>query len=602
MPEKQLTEVSDATEALQTRLDELMSPIHFQELLRTAEDVCLTRTPHYPGEFSLVGEVAIVAKIGTRGIKAALELQHSIPSDKHTVNHEFEDEFKRPITFDTPIRVPQRFSESADFSIIAKAEAFGGALMAESFRTLGQDAYEKVAAFKNATSKEDQLAVMFWLDKRLDAMTHLDNPDSGEDVEDNTVPQLYHPTRLSPKLIGVYPNQNLEPTCLSVSVIAAEFFRRAGADVMHADVARRGIEHTQASTALYISSLEAGLKKRFGMTLPHALSDSLRHVLNQTVASISRNESHHAAVYVGLLDGTWAQFDSNFASTVPIRHKDSNEELTKCYKTITEMKAYAPGTEITHQIMGNMALSDMALEILGSEEPLTIFSIVEPAITELLNEDTESIGQRIYDNCIVPFFASTSENERLNKLKRVIRSSVVESPPDVVEDGLQAEFYKLFEKYVLWGDSAESVVMLAQKDHNYLINRVVDIATLPFTLMATLSSRESKESGYFQAHSIVELGLPEQRIGLAVLSDFAAYTDPPLTPSFWMSNWPGHVSVMENINGAEHSKYQDALVYNNIVYRELHPLTSLRNYDIIRSFLDPRQMKEDETHGKDKEG
>ena len=605
MSEKQSTEVSDATEALQTRLDELMAPLHFQDLLHTAEDVCLTRTPYYPGEFSLVGEAAIVAKFGTRGIKAALELQHGVLSqldDESIGNNEFTDEADRPITFDTPIRIPQRFSESVNFSIIGQAEAFGDALMRESFQILGQDAYEKVVAFKNATSVNEQLAVMAWLDKRLYGMTQHGTATAGEGENASDNDQLYHPSRLSPKLIGVYPDQNLPLTCLSVSVIAAEFFRRAGADVMHADVSRRNIEQTQLSTAYYISSLKSGLEKRFGLTLPQDLSDSLRRVFDQTWKAVTRNEPHHAAVYVNLIGSTWAQFDPNFASTVPIIHKDSNEELTKSYAAITELKSYAPGTEISHQIYGTMQIADMALEVLGTEQPHTVFSVVEPACIELLNEDTESIGQRIYDNCIVPFFEATSDDVRLNKLKEIIRGSEVESPLGDPEEGLQSEFYKLFEKYVLWGDSAESVVARARKDQNYLLNRVMDIATLPFTLMATLASRESRGDGYFQPHTLIELGLPEQRIGLAVLSDFAAYTDSPLTPSFWMSNWPGHVSVMENIDGAGHSKYQDALVFNNAIYRKLHPLTSFRNNGIIHSFLDPRQMKEDETHGKDKEG
>ena len=602
MPEQQHPEVGEVTKEFQARLDELMAPLHFHDLLTMAEDVCLTRKPDYADEPNPTGESAIVARVGTRGLKAALELQQGRARqyDDSVGDDDFPDEQQRPITLDSPIRMPDRFSESVDFSILAQAKAFGSELMTESFHTLGQDAYAKVDAFKHATSKDEQLAVMQWLDQRLYQMTRSTTNTPQDESGDSVDPTFYHPARLSPKLIGAYPNQQLDLTCLSVSLTAAEFFRRAGADVMHANVSRRGIEQTQFATAAYIASLEASLKETFGLDLAPQLSNSLRHVFAQTWKAVTRDESHHAAVYVRLLDNNWAQFDSNFASTVAIEYEDVNEELSKSYAAITDLAPFAPGIELSHELLGVKSAADIAIELLSGEEPLSLAPVMTAAYAELLQEDTESIGQRIFDMCITPYFTSTSDDTRRDTLKELISSyTTTASMQGAIEQGLQAEFYKLFEKYVLWGDSPEVVVKRAQTDSNYLLNRVTDIATLPFTLMATLASRESKQDGYFEPHSMVELGLPEQRIGLAVLSDFAAYTDSPLTSSFWMSHWPGHVSVVEGIRGAAHSEHQDAHIYNNLVYRGAHPLTSLKNHDIIHRFLDPRQQNEDETHGKD---
>jgi len=596
MEGKKTVEVSDVTRELQVRLDELMAPLHFQELLEMAEEVCLTHTPNYPGEFSPVGEAAIVAQLGTRGIKAALELSQghlSISSDGRIAGHEFENEYKRPITIDTPIRIVEAFSDSVDMSILAKAEAFGSQMMAESFRVLGQDAYQKVAEFKQATTKEDQMEVVYWLNERLHIIGHRDIDEDNE-IEEH---DIYHPARLSPKLLGVYPDMNLTPTCLSVSIIAAEFFKRAGADVLHADVAQRKIEEVQFATAHYIGSLETTMKERFGFEVPQVLSASLRNVFNETWGAATRDEAHHAAVYARLIDGTWMQFDSNYSGTVTLKRHLANTELTDTYNDIQATKSVVPGIEVSHNILTNMGIPDIADEILNEEPTESALSLIITAYAELLDDSTESFGQRIYDKCVAPFFETISGNKRLDTLKYVLGGVTVNLTNGMTEQGIQHEYYKLLDKYVLWGESLETVLQRCQQDRNYRLNRVMDIATLPFIILAKLAAQESSDLGYYKEHSLVEVGSPEQRIGLAVLSDFAAYTDSPLTPGFWISHWPGNVSIIESLHDSPQNSHQDSLISNNVALHHLHPLTSKRNEDIIQTFLEPRKKKKENEDG-----
>jgi hypothetical protein len=594
--------VADGTHELSTRLDELMAPLHFRELLDMAVDICLTREPNYPGEFNLVGEAAIVAHLGTRGVKAALELSQPTTSmESNTNDHELEDKKAVLITLDTPLRAPTFFSRSINPEILAETGAFGEELMVESFRILGQDAYKKVEEFKNASSNDEQLDVIDWLNDRLLRITDGSGkfllPEKKSD--DDSDKHFYHPARLSPKLVGTYPKHALQPTCLGVSIIAAGFFRRAGANIMHGDVVRTDKENKAANAAAYIRDLRAELGGKFDLSPPNAIQDSVDKIHTQLVKTLEREEAHHSVLYIQLRDGHWAQFDSNYDASEEVRDEKANETLNRTYENLQELAPYAPGVEIAAHLRGSIDRGEISREILELQDTAASTEVMFKAFLLLRTGNAESLAQKVYNECIEPFFEpSADDNDRLRLMKSLLRSEELLTSSGRIESHLQLIFYKLFNKYVLWGEDSAKVVEQSQHDLNYLINRSLDVAILPFLMMASLSSSKVEKPAGDRIHTAVELGLPEQRIGLAVLSDFAVYTDSPLPPSFWLSHWPSHVSVFETIDGASHSSYEDSMVYNNVVHRQIHPLTPARNYDIISTFRDLRKpTKEEDTDG-----
>jgi len=602
-PEKPPT-VSQATESLQVELDVLMAPIHFQELLELAEEVCLTHTPKYPEYTPPQGEAATISRVGTRALRAALELSNGLTLMNDTEELDItnvESEEKRPILLDTTIRIADRFSTGVDFSILAKAEAFGAQLMKESFLVLGPDAYKKAEEFQNATTKDEQIKILEWLDIRLHTIasktvnsTEIASEDGSEDNEVQEQP-FYHPIRLSPKIIGRYPDIEITPTCLGVSVIAAGFFKQANAEMLHANVSRRGIDQDRAHTIHFIGTLREELGKKFGVSIPDKIQRSIDTISKQLISTLTEVQPHHAAVYVKLIDDSWAQFDSNFVSSVPIQTKTANDSLNTAYDAIKGISTSAPGIEVSSYLHDFLAPAEIMQEIFELQNQSAVTNLMISALVETLDDDPEAFAQRIYDSCIEPFFSSESTDDRLGLMTEIFKTELIydENQFDTLQ--IQRAFHQMFEKYVLWGASPNEVVERMSRDKHYRINRVMDITALPFIMMTSAASYAAKSSGWFRPHALVELGLPEQRIGLAVLSDFATHTESPLPASFWTSHWPGFASVIENINGASRSSFEDSLLYNNLVYGTVHPLTSRQNYGIINEFIDSRQpIKENE--------
>jgi len=588
------------TNELRTRRDELMSPIYFQELLELAEETCLTTSPEYPEAAPATGEAAIIASIGSRGLKIALELDLGIIKEysRSAPYESEEDEARaaRQITLSSPIKFTKEFTPPTDLTVLAKAEAFGSRLMEESFRTLGQDAYEKADAFKNATTAEEQMEIIAWLDTRIRKMTE------PADYVPATVDTVhYHPARISPKFIGVYPNTQVEPTCLSVSVIAAGFFRRAGVEkLLHADVSKNKTEQTAAYTLDMIHDLPENLS-RHGLSFSDPVKASVDTITQQLTDYECRLEAHHSAVYVQLADATWAQFDTNFKATTHLIDPETNDKLMTSWEELRLLAPFAPNVELTSRFYDpyNYDFSTLARYVINEQEPGVTEALSAAATIELAKDTDEPLGERIYELIDSIFFNGDESQPEglLGAINRTIKDAGVITYSGYKESHLRSVFYTLFHKYVLWGNAPTTVLEQAQSDASYAQNRVEDIASLPFLMAISLARDSFLDSvGEAVVHPVVELGLPEQRIGLAVLSDFAAHTNSPLSPSFWLSHWPGSVPIIENLDRASHSNFDDSLLYNNLVHREIHPLTSHRNYGIIRQFIEVREQAKQEGH------
>ena len=262
---------------------------------------------------------------------------------------------------------------------------------------------------------------------------------------------------------------------------------------------------------------------------------------------------------------------------------------------------FAPNVELTSRFYDpyNYDFSTLARYVINEQEPGVTEALSAAATIELAKDTDEPLGERIYE-LIDSIFFNGDESQSdglLGAINRTIKDARVITYSGYKESHLRSVFYTLFHKYVLWGNAPTTVLEQAQSDVSYAQNRVEDIASLPFLMAISLARDSFLDSvGEAVVHPVVEVGLPEQRIGLAVLSDFAAHTNSPLSPSFWLSHWPGSVPIIENLDRASHSNFDDSLLYNNLVHREIHPLTSHRNYGIIRQFIEVREQAKQEGH------
>jgi hypothetical protein len=140
----------------------------------------------------------------------------------------------------------------------------------------------------------------------------------------------------------------------------------------------------------------------------------------------------------------------------------------------------------------------------------------------------------------------------------------------------------MFDKYVLWDEDPEKFFELCAADEKYLNDRVRDTHGLVYLLLAEYARHHIRSNKIDpNIHAAVEAGLAEQRIGLAVLSDFAQYYDDSLPPSFWISNWPSDVAVLENLHRIADSENTTQLLTNTVLHRGLNNLTTYHNEDII---------------------
>lgn len=561
----------------------------FDRLLALADSICLRESPHYTDSPSPQGEAKIVEQLGTRGLKAAIESINGT-----LTNHDLPEGLQEELVIqeDTPLREPTLFGKSIDRSALAKAEQFGAQLMKESVDILGNEAAEMIEAFKSATTVVEQIRVIEWLHNRITeiALSH-ENTESVND-RDGT---FYHPVRLSPRAIGSYPNTETNPTCLGVSVIAAGFFQATGADILHADVSE--MESDAATTA--ILSQISYLRKDHLTDTP-ILHERAGQIYKQVKDHLYRQSARHAAVYVKLLDNRWLQFDPNFNATDITLFEHTDSVLTDTLTRLNSMKDLAPGLESLVALEGmyeNIGMYTFDLNYRFTEQQITHLRDATTALYQA--GEPESLGQHVYSVIVEPLIRSGIDD-------RYVRKGLMEaqdiSNGDATEDLLQSQFHKLFTKYVLWGNSPDTFLETCTKDPNYLANRVTDTIAVTRLLLVSYAVTMTESDTRNTIHAAVEVGLPAQRLGLAVLSDFSQYTNIGPAPSFWLNNWAGDVSVTENLHRLHPLGSSWSSLLNNEIHRSLNPLTTMRNKDIIDLSIQQALSRDGDTHAQKTEG
>lgn len=546
------------------KIESLTDGVKFDRLLGTVEKICFGHNPDYPElEHTYSVEPEVVSQIGVFGLRTALDHSNNVLWDySDQDNQEFKSEYDRNILPDSMLRLPFEFHDSTDIDIVHRSEQFGRLLLEKSFASLGPDAPQKAREMNNATTEQEQMEIIMWLNTRLVHISYdrhgIDHDDEDFDSNDG----LYHPARLSPLAIGKYPNINISPTCLGVSVLAASFFEKSGLNHMHAGVMEARLEGEDATISAILGD------RLNGDYIPTHMQDYISKISDSVYKRSVQDFGFHAANVVQLTNGKWLQFDANFGS-IDFLDKDM---VDKNYHDLTSFKDIAPGLEVTFSSLRTVA-GGIEKEIYDIKD---IAYDYDQLCDALLSSD-ESIEESIRSVVMPPIQKELYKND---------------GDYEFLNESLEHAFHKCLQRLVLWDNPIDEVRKKALDDRHYLQRVIEDMQDMwkPTLLMMLVTMRDIQSDTLASLrHSQLELGMPAQRIGLAVLNDFDTYLDSGLSPGFWSNNWPSHIPRIEAIsrhtNNVEDSEQIYQATRNNAAWFASSLLRYSKSDGIINSFL-----------------
>ncbi len=569
-------------------LDHLIAQQAFIPFSHMVEDL-IVRHPIKRPEALLSDERAIIAKLGVHGLRVALESSLG-NEDLVTVR-------SMPVQPADMMRYPESFVTEEAPGVVEWADALGEALLSEAYLCLGEDVETQIAAYRQATSAEEQYRVIEWLDARLKDMKE---KVQRSDIDgDEMSYEFYHPIRLAPKFIDVYPHNPLSPTCLGLSIIAASFMNRASAPILHAGImcTSQQYDATELSADAITKSLEfqdiAG-----GSTL---FTEALQERGNAIYRSVLGNDyGYHAVTMTRLLDDTWAQIDPNYNKTQIIDSRQVSERFTACYDALETFSVVAPQLEL-----GVLVPTPTPLEFwLKRYEPTAdmVQDLIDRATTILTDSDDEALLTRLCE-AIMLFDGDAIDmledgvQELVQFLKERLLCITADGDVEPVSDRtlLGWEVYAAIQKYVLHGDDVSVLKERCRADPSYLQHRLTDVLFLASTV-----NNLGAASMFAQANDLTrleysyELGRPSTRIGFAVAYEVASLiAEDPLPPTFWQSVWPSMIPVVDSPLAAK-STHQKEAALNMMRYAASKALRYTKDYGMI---IKSMEIDERSSHG-----
>jgi len=595
-------EISRGTEGFLFLLSEKRSEAAFNDLLEYAVDACLVNPPTLLGEHDSskydqpTQEATLVQQIGPRALSTLLETKDGLhPSaGEHTKFHVSE-----------LITAPSSFSDTPNNRILENAERFGQALIDESFAVLGSDAPKWAEKLRNATTRDEELDVINWLDRRIFTISNRSRSESSAEDEQA---HFYPPYRISPKFIGAYPKLDVQPSCLSVSIIATSFFEKAGKPTLHAGVTTPANE---GGTNLLTNTIRlvGHHAKDSSYEGKHAQASKLFPLAKSGQDWTRRPLAQHSAVYAKLSD-RWVQFDAYSNATTTLLGEESSQ-LDSLQEKLSDWKDITPNLEFSIN-----PLPDFDMQLFSSEHAALTFmlatfnyeghpELIEKIDSALKEIPSESYTSYLYETCLLPLLDLQYVELEHQEQEIVLKYTLEEAQtPKLMANGnydvrMQRIFDTAIRDFMRWDATPEEFIERCTNDASYRARRVEDFLSVP-SMMAVFNAQLIAQTDPGLAHIAVDVGNPAMRIGLATLSDFARYDSHPLPASFWITHWPGTVSILENLDNPPASKVDTTLLFNNLLWQQSHPFTSRHNYDKITSFLSDN--REDLQDGGQQEG
>lgn len=579
-----------APSILDVKLAELAEAEHFNELLKLACDTCLTEP--LPVAATPRPLDNLTAQVGLWGLRAAL--------DTEKFGYMFSHESPGRAQFEELMRVPETMPTYPDRQVQGQIESFGLGMINEAFACLGEDASDYVQKWRSATTHAEYGAVLEWLFNRIDTITNDANDSSEFDIVEDTQPQdgpewrlvdvpssdlnvndmsqltsqitestrsatvlylgedanevingsrsdFYHPARLSPKIIGVYPDIHVMPTCLGVSILSASFFERAGAEYMHAGIMSMAQQEGHQASVL-ITDLIKQASEDLDIRLPDPVQNVFDCVGIDASAAASSHRGYHAALLIKVPGTGWLEFDPNYKSVSYLQRGDSQE-----LDTMASTLNMATGVECTYRSSSYTFIYSMAGVIEKARSGNHVLPNPEQSLTDVLTSRRPKEVLRDYVIHILTAY------EMINGLVDIM----VSNAPSVHGDKMQY-VDRLTSRMIryLFADDADmehatepfkKASARCESDPEYMRRRIEDMKLLPYvTAMAVHQDivNELIASGDNLGLPAVyyEVGSPHYRVGAAVLSDLAQYTGDDLPASFWWRHWPSVITTVAHGN------------------------------------------------------
>ena len=535
-------------------MDRVFAPHAFHELASIVEESTLSSSLPPIERREISDDEKLVRHLGANGLRFAFE----VCNDDGITHPDHLDKVYQIITD------PESLTDEIPSDVLEWAEAYGAALLDETFGCLGDDAPAKAEAYKNSQSANEQMEILKWLDERLNTMARK--------TKNITNDNVYHPARLSPKLIGRYPNTTLPPTCLGLEILSASFLRKAEAPMLHAGVMCTEYYNDLVRVAAYATAVGRRLYERAGDTDLVQLLDSWH---SYTLDQLNRGHNgFHTATVTRLADGKWAIVDPNFSYTSYSSLDENNKKLDEVYAQLNDLADVAPNLMIGARFWSltypkDLISFDKDVELSCYEPSDNVRASIEQVLTddedESIPRQIAGVVMRIYDEIYGQY------DDGLNTMirdKLAYRGETCET----CDKGMCGTVYGLIEKYVLREQSPIEMKELCRRDKNYLNRCVNDIVNAAAALRAAeanyltsdsvLYSQRIVEEDDFRGgmHPSMELGRTEINIGLAVLSDFASVVaGDPLPPTFWHSAWTSLVPITETAHAAKTDAQRQAV-------------------------------------------
>ncbi len=495
----------------------------FDEVRAVAEQLCLSMPLEFTADCAEYDpRRALVAKLGLVGMKAATDITYG-----QELPYMLDGGY---INTDTPLRLPEQFgSHEQNPKVAAWAEQFGQALLEEYYEVLGEDADAQVEKFRAATSVEEQLTVLSWLDGRLRAICEA----AAIDIDDGQTP-WYHPIRISPKLMGGYPDIQVPPTCLGVSILAASFLEKTGAKTLHTTVALQAYESDLRCTAETAMLLAASAVR---IAPDSAITDDVLYRPYAIQEFMSEYYTYHATSMVRLMNGRWAQIDPNFKLSGPLSTEKFSDEVEDAYELLDDLRDYAPLALTT---IVNTGLQTSAMQLNERAWTLAPDSVSYTTAAYELFDYPESLLHRMSEFVADRVLALLDNDPRL--MNALLCNEMTEPDIVLIYDWVEELIRVTYTK----DEDLVDIVERCQVDQPYRQRRAADMAALVLVAYAAVMHRlANQERKPLREHAVVEAGLTAAHVAMSVLREVDVAADGTLSPGFWATEWPSAMAFAE---------------------------------------------------------
>ena len=538
-------------DVFQMRIENLAAETDFGDLLDVAVETCLDRPDQFldfveqvDGQRADTPDAQLSRKLGLWGLRAALDIE--------SFGFAFYNDGADSFSMRSLITSPDLFSSDVDKTIQNKIEALGRSILDEAFDCLGPEASEKLVAFRGAETAKQQKAIIVWLVDRVadiveqgqvidGMMTRNDRNEPNDNDSEPDPPPLehfYHPARLSPKLIGKYPDVHLSPTCLGVSILVAAFFSKADVPYMHAGVMRTSFEGGCIYQILSISGINEFAEKE-DIILPGYVKDKMKAIENGIVKDTLFNRGYHASVIARLADDSWLQIDPNYRSNVIYTAEDSGL-LQKCYDNLRSIDDHIAGAQqlfVCTEALVNGSYMNVIHDVANNQ-----YSYQEPE--QALDEAMQASNPMEFLKTHLLQFLAFDDN--INTLTDVYLMDTGGNKTAYTDRLLEETLTTYVFQDASGGDIGKCIER-CQRDDRYKARRIEDLKMAPLYMLLRMQGQfmnfQANSETFMLPPTALEIGLPEYRIGACVLSDFAVYTGDELPLSFWATYLPSYTAL-----------------------------------------------------------